>query len=90
MAGKNLYWGRNDSHEFWESEDRDLLILRVDRETAWTAHRDYRFLFACDTARQGAEQLNSALCNDRVWKKSSQGIFRLVSRTSRADNELSH
>lgn len=87
MAAKNLYWGRNDSHEFWESEDHDLLILRVPRETAWTAHRDYRFLFACDTARQGAKQLDAVLCEDRIWKKSVQGTFRLVPKPSRAWKE---
>ena len=28
MDTKELYWGENDFHEFWESEGHEWLILR--------------------------------------------------------------
>jgi hypothetical protein len=33
IPGKALYWGDNDAHEFWESEDHELLILRNHEES---------------------------------------------------------
>lgn len=49
---KELYWGDNDVHEFWESEDHELLILRNQSETSWTAHRNHGFLFGCLSATE--------------------------------------
>jgi hypothetical protein len=37
---KLFYWGNNGIHEFWESEDHELLILRNHGESHWTAHRN--------------------------------------------------
>ena len=54
MPTKLIYRGENDFHEFWESEDHELLILRVYQEEAWTSQRHYCFLFASDAAQQAA------------------------------------
>jgi hypothetical protein len=80
MQTKTLYWGENEFHEFWESEDHELLILRNHPEQAWTAHRHHCFLFASDSAEQAAEQLMAVLCRDRAWKRDGTPEFRLVDR----------
>jgi hypothetical protein len=36
IPGKALYWGDNDAHEFWESEDHELLILRNHQESFYS------------------------------------------------------
>ena len=78
MQTKTLYWGSNESHEFWESEDRELMILRVHQEDAWTSHRHYGFLFASDTAQEAASRLNVVLSPDRIWERGERDAFRLV------------
>jgi hypothetical protein len=53
---KALYWGDNDAHEFWESEEHELLILRNHHESFWTAHRNYGYLFGCRTDAEAAKK----------------------------------
>jgi hypothetical protein len=78
MATKALSWGENEFHEFWESEDHELLILRNHPEQSWTVHRHHRFLFASDSAEQAAEPLTVRLSRERVWKRDGTGIFGFV------------
>jgi len=73
-----LYWGDNGAHEFWESEDNELLILRNSRESFWSAHRNYGFLFSCNSAEEGAHRVGAELSNERVWKKATGGKYALV------------
>ncbi len=80
---KALYWGQNDFHEFWESEDRELLILRNYPETVWTAHRNHGYLFASTTAEEAAKRLNVTLRHDRQWKKGAKQTYTLEPSKSR-------
>jgi hypothetical protein len=73
-----LFWGDNGVHEFWESEDQELLILRNHHEQFWSAHRNHGFLFSCGSALEGATKLDAELCQDRVWKRQPGGRFVLV------------
>ena len=67
IPGKVLYWGDNDAHEFWESEDHELLILRNHEESFWTAHRNCGYLFGCRTEAEAAKRLNVVLSPTRRW-----------------------
>lgn len=75
---KALHWGRNENHQFWESEDRELLILCNHHESFWTAHRNYGFLFSCESAEEGANKVNAELCRERIWARQSDRKFSLV------------
>jgi len=68
METKTLYWGKNQVHEFWESEDHELLLLRNYPERHWTAHQNRGFLFVSDSAESAARRLKVVLSPDRVWK----------------------
>jgi hypothetical protein len=59
IPDKALYWGDNDAHEFWESEDHELLILRNHQESFWTVHRNYGYLFGA--------KLTPKLPKDSMW-----------------------
>jgi hypothetical protein len=76
-AGKELYWGDNGVHEFWESEDTELLILRNHGESSWTAHRRHGFLFGCLSAEEAATRLNVVLSPARKWTRKGRGRFAL-------------
>ncbi len=74
---KTLYWGDNGVHEFWESEDRELLIFRNHHEQGWTAHRNHCFLFASSSAEKAAERLNVELSRAQTWAKQAGGRYAL-------------
>ncbi len=76
-TGKELYWGDNGVHEFWESEDTELLILRNHGESSWTAHRNHGFLFGCLTANEAATRLNLVLSPARKWTRKGRDKFTL-------------
>jgi hypothetical protein len=67
LPGKLLYWGDNGLHEFWESEDHELLILRNHGESDWTAHRNQGFLFGCLSEIEAATRLKVHLSRSHVW-----------------------
>jgi hypothetical protein len=67
IPGKLLYRGDNGVHEFWESEDRELLIFRNHGESGWSAHRNHGFLFGCPTDVAAAERLKVSLSRARLW-----------------------
>jgi hypothetical protein len=67
LPGKLLYYGDNGFHEFWESEDSELLILKNHGESYWTAHRNYGFLFGSGSAAEAAARLRVSLSDARVW-----------------------
>jgi hypothetical protein len=73
-----LYWGENDSHEFWESEDHELLILRVYAQSWWSVLRHQLFQFPIQSADEAAVRLNVTLCRDKLWKRNTRGTFALV------------
>lgn len=67
MAQIILYHGTNDTQEFWESKDHSILLLRLLKETSWTAHRNYGFLFCEDTAQAAARRLDVQLSTEMEW-----------------------
>ncbi len=75
-----LYWGENDSHEFWESEDHELLILRVYAQSWWSVLRRQLFQFPSQSAEEAAARLNVTLCPDKLWKRNAEGTFALEDR----------
>jgi hypothetical protein len=76
IPGKLLYRGDNGVHEFWESEDHELLILRNHGESHWTAHRNHGFLFGCRSETEAATRLKVDLSNSHVWVQK-KGKFAL-------------
>jgi hypothetical protein len=82
MQTKSLYWGDNESHEFWESEDHEWVILRNHRETCRTAHRFHRFVLAAPSAEAAVQRLDLTLCTDRAWTRTSSRKFRLEPQES--------
>ena len=70
MAQTILYHGTNDTQEFWESKDHSILILRLLKETCWTAHRNYGFLFCEDSARTAASRLDARLSTEMEWVRN--------------------
>lgn len=72
LPGKLLYWGDNGVHEFWESEDRELLILRNHGESYWTSHRNHGFLFGCRSETEAAKRLNVTLSRTHTWTRKNQ------------------
>jgi hypothetical protein len=76
-GGKELYWGDNGVHEFWESEDTELLILRNHGESSWTVHRHHGFLFGCLSANEAATRLNVVLSPARKWTRQGRERFFL-------------
>ena len=77
ITPKQLYWGDNEDHEFWESEDTELLILRNHGESTWTAHRNHGFLFGCLSANEAATRLNVVLSPARKWTRKGRERFTL-------------
>ena len=67
LPGKLLYRGDNGVQEFWESEDHELLIFRNHAESHWTTHRNYRFLFACQSHIAGADRLKAVIRDTHTW-----------------------
>jgi hypothetical protein len=82
IPDKALYWGDNDAHEFWESEDHEHLILRNHHESFWTAHRNYGYLFGCRTDAEAAERLNVVLSPTRRWVRRN-GKFILEATSNK-------
>lgn len=81
MPGKVLYWGDNGAHEFWESEDHELLILRNHHESCWTVHRNHGYLFGCQTEIEAAGRLNASLSHTARWvRRAGKFILEPVSR----------
>lgn len=79
---KPLYHGSNDSHEFYESDDHSLIVLRVHEEQGWTAHRQSRnggilYVDGASDAAAAARILNATLAEDREWTKIN-GAYVLV------------
>ncbi len=75
-----LYWGENDSHEFWESEDHELLILRLYADTWWSVLRRQLFQFPSQSAEEAAVRLSVTLSAEKLWKRSAEGVFTLADR----------
>jgi hypothetical protein len=84
-AGKELYWGDNGVHEFWETEDTELLILRNHGESDWTAHRHHGFLFGCLTANEAATRLNVVLSPARKWTTKGSAFVLEPAETQEAE-----
>jgi hypothetical protein len=82
IPAKALYWGDNDAHEFWESEDHELLILRNHEESFWTAHRNCGYLFGCRTEAEAAKRLNVVLSPTRRWAQRN-GKFILEATSNK-------
>ena len=72
IPGKVLYWGDNGAHEFWESVDHELLILRNRGESHWTAHRSYGFLFGSQSDIEAANRLNAVLSETHQWVREGK------------------
>jgi hypothetical protein len=70
IVGKELYYGRNLIQEFWQSADRELLLMRVHEEETWSAYRRYGFLFFDHSAQGAAERLCVFLSLSQVWSKN--------------------
>jgi len=70
-----LYWGDNGIHEFWESEDQSLLILRNHPESFWSAHRNHGFLFSRSSLKKIVTDLKVELSRDRVWVRIGDKFF---------------
>lgn len=64
-----LYWGDNGIHEFWESSDRTLLVLRNHPDDFWSAHLSHNFLFFTSTLEDAVKRLNVQLSRDQVWAR---------------------
>lgn len=65
---KQMYRGDNGVHEFWESEDGSLLVLRNHPENVWLPflhHSVQPAAFA--TAAEAAAHLGGQLHKGRVW-----------------------
>jgi hypothetical protein len=77
MAPTILFYGTNETQEFWESADHELILLRLLREDCWTAHRNYGYLFTTTTAEEAAHRLRVELSESHVWAPS-RGKFALV------------
>jgi hypothetical protein len=83
LPGKLLYWGDNGVHEFWESEDHELLILKNHGESHWTAHRNHGYLFGCRSETEAATRLRVDLSRSHVWIQK-KGKFVLEACSSEA------
>jgi hypothetical protein len=84
LPGKLLYWGDNGVHEFWESEDHELLILRNHGEAHWTAHRNHGYLFGCRSAAEAVTRLNVELSPTHKWmRKKGKFMLQPCSNTPR-------
>jgi len=79
IPGKQLFWGDNGVHEFWESEDHELLIFRNHGESHWTAHRNHGFLFGSRSEIEAATRLKAELSRSQIWvqKNKKCGKFML-------------
>lgn len=73
-----LYHGDNLKHEFWESADRALLILRNHSESSWSAHRNYGFVAFEDSAEKAAERLGATLDTSLVWQHQGGEDWKLT------------
>lgn len=84
ISAKLLYWGNNEFHEFWESEDHELLILRNHGESHWTAHRNHGFLFGCRSETEAATRLRVDLSRSHVWiQKKGKYVLEVCSSEAR-------
>ena len=80
LPGKLLFGGDNGVHEFWESEDHELLIFKNHGESHWTAHRNYGFLFGCQSETEAAARLKVELSRSHVWiKKNGKFVLEISS-----------
>jgi hypothetical protein len=86
---KLLYWGDNGVHEFWESEDHELLILRNHGESHWTAHRDHGFLFGCRSEIEAATRLKVELSGSQVWIQKSGKLGKFMLEASSEPRQAS-
>jgi hypothetical protein len=77
MAQTLLFHGTNEAHEFWQSENGVLLLMRPYCDNCWTAHRDYGFLFVCSTAKEAADRLDAQLSDKQEWVERN-GNFHLA------------
>jgi hypothetical protein len=64
-----LFHGINSAHEFWQSEDNKLVILRVHGEPAWSSHRKTRFVAFHDSAEEAAARLGAVLDATREYRE---------------------
>lgn len=83
MAQTLLFHGTNESHEFWQSEDHSLLLMRLHHEESWTAHRNFGFLFGCSSAQEAARRLDAQLSDKKEWVEKN-GNFHLATTTATA------
>jgi len=72
-----LYHGTNVNHEFWQSEDGEILILRVHGENAWSSHRNAGFVACHDSVEEAASGHGAALDTSRAYREIN-GKFHLL------------
>lgn len=81
MAQTLLFHGTSEAHEFWQSENGVLLLMRPYRDDWWTAHRDYGFLFGCSSAQEAARRIDAQLSDEKEWVEKN-GKFHLATTTA--------
>lgn len=77
---KRMYWGDNGLHEFWQSEDGVLLVLRNHPETEWLAFVPLVQSEAFATAAEAAASIGGTLQTGRVWQDAHPKANRMVLR----------
>jgi hypothetical protein len=86
-----LYHGVNDAHEFWQSEDGKIVILRCHHENGWSAHRNFQFQCAGSSAEAAAGELGFPVefSKEKVFQKDADGKFVLLETTAEITNRFS-
>ncbi len=78
-----LYHGVNDAHEFWQSEDGHIVILRCHHEDGWSAHRNFQFRCAANSAEGAAGGLHFPVefSKESEFQRDTNGKFVLIKTT---------
>lgn len=74
---KRLYYGDNMKHEFWQSDDNVLLILRNHGEQSWSAHRNYCFVAFAGSAQEAAGWIGATLDSSMTWTQTGPEEWKL-------------
>ena len=62
-----LFWGVNREHEFFQSADAQLLLMRVHGERFWTAHRNGMYQgVSFESEEDAARALGAVLSHNKV------------------------
>ena len=64
-----VYYGENKNHDFWQSEDCDLLILRRLNTTGWIVFKNYLIIDFCDTLEEALTKHKAEKDTTRTWAK---------------------